>query len=284
MTDLHWNAVQRIDKAYLEEHLQTISWEGVKAICIDEVSYKKRHKYLTIISDLNSGEILEIVKTRRYKPVAEVIKKIPLKSRRKVRWVSTDMWKAYLKVAAKLFPNAEVVLDKFHLVRHLNEAVDQVRKEEQNKLEKSESKYLKNSRWLFLYGQEKLDKEQIQKLEEITRQNARLYEAYLLKERFRSVINQLKGRDGKIEMARWIKLARTCQLKPIWDFAKMILRHYRKIVNYFHHPISSGLAEGLNNLIATVKKKAYGYRNMEYFKLKIRQQNLKPILLTHNNV
>lgn len=210
-------------------------------------------------------------------------KKIKRCTRAKIKWVSVDLCKPYLKVVRNYFPEARVVLDKFHLMGQLNQAIDTIRKDEQMILEGNGRRTLKNSRWLFLYGQENLNESQIQRLHNNMEDNHRLYQAYLLKEEFRSIMNGLTGKDGQRSVNRWVETVMITTLDPVKKFARLIKRHFQKILNYFEHPIASGLAEGLNNLIATVNKKAYGYRNMKYFNLKILQQNQKYQLLTHTN-
>jgi transposase len=284
MTGLHWNSVQRIDQQYLETHLNHSKWEDIKTLCIDEVSYKKHHHYLTIISDCETGQIIEIIEGRSYQNVAKVLKKIKRKARLKIKWVSVDLWKPYLKIIHQYFPNAQIVLDKFHLIGQLNKAIDTIRKDEQMTQEGEGRRILKNSRWLFLYGQENLNESQSQRLNTITNLNQNLYQAYLLKEEFRSIMNELRESEGRTAIIQWIESVMATNLEPLKKFARLIKRHLQKLLNYFVHPIASGLAEGLNNLIATVKKKAYGYRNMKYFKLKILQQNQKQLLLTHTNL
>jgi len=269
LTGLHWDVVQRLDQRFLEEHLVRSNWENVETLCIDEVSYKKRHHYFTIISDYATGQIIEIIEGRAYQNVAKVLKKIKRRVRLKIKWVSVDLWKPYLKIVRQYFPKAKIVLDKFHLIGQLNKAIDIIRKDEQMVQEGNGRRILKNSRWLFLYGQENLSEPQIQRLHTITDLNRNLYQAYLLKEEFRSIMNELNGENGQNAINRWIETVMVTTLDPLKKFARLIKRHLLQILNYFINPIASGLAEGLNNLIATVKKKAYGYRNMEYFKLKI---------------
>jgi len=283
LTGLHWDVVQRLDQRFLEEHLVRSNWENVETLCIDEVSYKKRHHYFTIISDYATGQIIEIIEGRAYQNVAKVLKKIKRRVRLKIKWVSVDLWKPYLKIVRQYFPKAKIVLDKFHLIGQLNKAIDIIRKDEQMVQEGNGRRILKNSRWLFLYGQENLSEPQIQRLHTITDLNRNLYQAYLLKEEFRSIMNELNGENGQNAINRWIETVMVTTLDPLKKFARLIKRHLLQILNYFINPIASGLAEGLNNLIATVKKKAYGYRNMEYFKLKILQQNQKYQLFTHTN-
>jgi len=283
LTGLNWDVVQRLDKRFLEEHLVRSNWDNIETICIDEVSYKKHYHYFTIISNYTTGQIIDIIEWRSYEKVARVLKKVKRHLRKKIKWVSIDMWKPYLKIARQYFPLAQIVLDKFHLFGQLNKTIDTIRKDEQMVQEGNGRRILKNSCWLFLYGQENLKESQIKRLTQITELNQNLYQAYLLNEEFRSILNSLTGQEGQQALIRWIETVMLTALDPLKRFARMVKRHLPKFMNYFIHPIASGLAERLNNLIATVRKKAYGYRNIEYFKLKILQQNQKYRLLTHTN-
>lgn len=284
LTGLHWNSVQRIDQNYLETHMNRPNWESIQTLCIDEVSSKKHHHYFTIISDYETGQIVEIIEGRAYQNIAKVLKKIKRQIRLKVKWVSVDLWKPYLKIVRQYFPVAKIVIDKFHLIKQINKAIDTIRKDEQMLYEGKGRRILKNSRWLFLYGYENLKSSQINRLQQIFELNQNLYKAYLLKEEFRSIMNELSETEGPPAIIRWLDTVMATNLDPLKHFARLVKRHLTKILNYFLNPIASGLAEGLNNLIATVKKKAYGYRNLEYFKLKIFQQNQKYQLITHTNV
>ena len=194
--------------------------------------------------------------------------------RNQISLVTMDMWKAYRKAVRKWLPFAVIVYDKFHIIRHLNRAIDKVRISEQNRLEKDGCHVLKKSRWLLITNRASLPREQKDRLNNVCRENQIIYQSYLLKERFRYIMNYLSGRIGKIRLALWIKDVTDSGIKPLIRFSKMLLRWYKGIVSYFHHKVTTSLAEGLNNVIGTVIKKAYGYRDLEYLKLKIMQQQL----------
>ena len=241
LTGLNWDVVQRLDQRYLEKHLVRSQWDKVDTICIDEVSYKKRHHYFTIISDYATGQIIEIIEGRSYRKVASVLKKIKRRLRLKIKWFSVDLWKPYLKIVHQYFPNAKIVLDKFHLIGQLNEAIDTIRKDEQMAQEKEDHRILKNSRWLFLYGNENLKLAQLDRLQQILELNQNLYTAYLLKEEFRSIMNELSKSHGSQSIVRWIETVMATNLDPLKKFARLVKRHMQKLLNYFPNPIASGL-------------------------------------------
>ncbi len=241
LTGLNWDVVQRLDQRYLEKHLVRSQWDKVDTICIDEVSYKKRHHYFTIISDYATGQIIEIIEGRSYRKVASVLKKIKRRLRLKIKWFSVDLWKPYLKIVHQYFPNAKIVLDKFHLIGQLNKAIDTIRKDEQMAQEKEDHRILKNSRWLFLYGNENLKLAQLDRLQQILELNQNLYTAYLLKEEFRSIMNELSESHGSQSIVRWIETVMATNLDPLKKFARLVKRHMQKLLNYFPNPIASGL-------------------------------------------
>lgn len=182
LTGLPWTTVQRIDQAYLEAHLPEPAWETVTALCIDEVAYRKRHKYFTILSSSPDGQILAIIKGRAYRPIARVLKRVPKRYRRKVRWGSTDLWKAYLTSIRRYFSQAEGIADTLHLMRHLNHSLAAIRRGEQRWLAAEGKRTLHNKRGLLLKGQECLSETQQQHLRVLMEENQWLYQAYLLKE------------------------------------------------------------------------------------------------------
>ena len=274
LTGLHWETVREIDKRYIKANMKEIDWGKVKEISIDEVSYRKRHKYFTIISDRSTRRIIKIIKSRKSKAISLFFKSLDKNVRSQIVLVTMDMWRAYRKAVRKWLPHAVIVYDKFHIISHLNRAIDKVRIAEQKRLQKEGYLILKRSRWLLITNRNSLLKEQKDRLNSLCKENDSIYRCYLLKERFRYIMNNLSGRHGKVRLANWIKDVRESGIKPLVNFVKMLLRWYRGIVSYFYYPVTNSLAEGLNNVIGTVIKKAYGYRDLEYLKLKIMQQQL----------
>ena len=274
MTGLHWESVRDIDKKYIESRLGQTDWDKVIEISIDEVSYKKRHKYFTIISNRVTSRILSIIHGRKCKDISRFFKSLGRKICNQIVLVTMDMWKAYKKAVRGWLANAVIVYDKFHIIGHLNRSIDKVRISEQNRLAKEGYLVLKKSRWLLITNRTSLSREQKDRLNMLCKENEIIYRCYLLKERFRYIMNHLYGRIGKIRLALWIKDVMDSGIKSLVRFTKMLLRWYEGIVSYFRFRVTNSLAEGLNNVIGTVIKKAYGYRDLEYLKLKIMQQQL----------
>jgi len=203
------------------------------------------------------------------------------------------MWEAYRKSVKEWLPNAEVVSDKFHVIEHLNKALDEVRKNEARRLDKDDRKILKRKRWVLLKGAENLSPEQQGTLRELMGANENLQKAYLLKEEFRDFYRTdfkwhwRRGLFKRIaELARnylrgWVKRAKESLLRPLVKFCGMVQRHEEGILRYFVKRVTGGISEGMNNKIKVVKRRAYGfkvvkrraygYRDPAYFILKIHQ-------------
>ena len=280
---LSWDTVKSIDKELIEQRLAKRNLKGIKQLGIDEVAMAKRHRYLTVVTDLQARKVVWVGEGRKSQNLARFFKALPETTRRRIEVVAIDMWKAYRKSVEEWLPNAEIVFDKFHVVAHLGKALDEVRKSEARRLDKDDSKILKRKRWVLLKGAENLSPEQQETLKDLMDANENLQKAYLLKEEFRDFYRadfQWHWRRGlfkKIaELARnalrgWVRRARESLLAPFVKFCRMVERHEEGILRYFVKRVTSGLSEGMNNKIKVVKRRAYGYRDPGYFILKIYQ-------------
>lgn len=282
MYGLNWNTARNIDYEYLKKQIDMVALVAPTRIGVDEVSYHKGHKYMTIVTDQDLHHIVFVTKGRKSSNLNEFFEnRIDPVAKKRLEAASIDMWDPYEKSLRKHAPHAVVVYDKFHISRMLNNCVDQVRRQEQTGLEKEGRLFLKHKRFLFLKGQENLKPDQQQTLQEILEQNKSLQTAYLLKEQFRHLytIEPLPDETPDMLFRRafqflvgWLQRAINSKLKPFLAFVKRIKKRWQGVLNYFLYPISNGLSEGLNNKIASLQKRAYGYRNLEYFMLKIYQQ------------
>jgi transposase len=280
---LSWDTVKSIDKELIEHRLAKRNLKGLKQLSIDEVAMAKRHKYLTVVTDLQARKVVWVGEGRKSRNLARFFKALPETTRGRIEVVAIDMWKAYRKSVEKWLPNAEVVFDKFHVVAHLSKALDEVRKNEARRLDKDDSKILKRKRWVLLKGAENLSPEQQGTLKDLMDANENLQKAYLLKEEFRDFYRTdfkwhwRRGLFKRIaELARnalmgWVKRAKESLLAPFVKFCRMVERHEEGILRYFVKRVTSGLSEGMNNKIKVVKRRAYGYRDPGYFILKIYQ-------------
>ena len=280
---LSWDTVKSIDRELIEHRLAKRNLKGIKQLGIDEVAMAKRHRYLTVVSDLRARKVIWVGEGRKSRSLARFFKALPETTRRRIEVVAIDMWKAYRKSVEKWLPNAEVVFDKFHVVAHLGKALDEVRKNEARRLDKDDRKILKRKRWVLLKGAENLTPTQQGTLKDLMDANKNLQKAYLLKEEFRDFYRTdfkwhwQRGLFKRIaELARnalrgWVKRAKESLLAPFVKFCRMVERHEEGILRYFVKRVTSGLSEGMNNKIKVIKRRAYGYRDPGYFILKIYQ-------------
>lgn len=282
LVGIHWNTARDIDYERLKRKIEKIDYVAPNCIGVDEVAYSKGHKYFTIVTDQDSKKIIYVTKGRKTENLEKFFEERidPLASK-SLEAASIDMWDPYEKAIRKHAKNAIVVYDKFHIFRKLNECVDEVRRKEKSILESQGKKLLKHDRFLLLKGQENLTAKEQQSLEEILKQNEPLNKAYLLKEEFRRLYEiEISSGEKPHEtyqkafqvMVGWLKKVSESKLSSYEKFAKMVKKRWSGMLNYYIYPISNGLSESLNNKIASLRKRAYGYRNMEYFTLKIYQQ------------
>jgi transposase len=203
--------------------------------------------------------------------------KVPLKdfwlklraSKAKVVAAACDMSAAYWSAVQEHLPDAALVFDRFHIVKLANDAIDEVRRGIQRTLELTGRKAIKGKRYLLLLGRENLTPEQQPSLEEALEWNEPLSLAYYLKEELRELWNQPSHAEAASYLQAWACKALRVELQPIRRLAKTMLMHAKSILNYFHHPITSGKMEGINNKIGRLTRVAYGYRDTEFLYLKI---------------
>lgn len=240
---------------------------------VDEIAYKRRHNYATVISDYDEGKVIWLERGRSIESLETGYDTIK-RSLDNVELVAMDFWRAFEKVTKNKLPNAEIVYDRFHLSRLLNRAIEAERRSYQSSLSDEERKRMKkHTRWLLLKRESNLTETNRTHLEQLKSANERLYELYLLKESFLSIFTK----ENSLSMARdaifsWIREIMSLDFDALKRFAKSILSRIRNILSWFKNPISNAKAEGINNVIRTLLKRSYGYKNFEYFRLKVLQK------------
>ena len=280
--NLSWATVRDVDLRILRERLSKQSLDRITWIGVDEVAHEKRHKYLTVVTDLKRRKVVRIYEGRKSKSLTAFFKEIGTQGCARIRCVVIDMWKPYRSAIRRHLRNALVIVDKFHVIKKVHEALDQVRKEEQSRLPKEERSVMKGSRWLLLQTlQTTQKKDRVPSLLNLLQLNAPLLKAYILKEEFREwyslkPVPQETIADFfervKEHLRKWYRHVHESLLEPFEGVVQTIKNWRRPILNHFLTGLSNGLSEGLNNVIKTIKKRAYGYRNKEYFILKIYQK------------
>lgn len=265
---ISWNVIKNVHKNKLKTLYKKIQLEDLEYITVDEFSIHTGHEYMTVFTDLKTGRIIHAVEGRTLEDVAPFFEKLA-KSCPKLKAIAMDMSKSYYPAAQKFLPNVPVVFDHFHVTAIINKAVDEVRKDQQDSLNVYEAKVLKGSRFLLLKNYDNLDLKNQSRLQELLAVNEPLYLAHSLKEQFSLFWSKGSVDEAKDFLLKWSLDALATGLKPLKRVVKTLCKHSEGLLNYFKHRITNAKAEGINNKIKTLKRQAYGFRDIEYFKLRL---------------
>lgn len=266
-----WDVIKDIQKRYLKQRFKRIRLKGLKQIAIDEIAIGKGHRYLTVVLDLESGAVVFIGQGKGADALTPFWRKLRASGAR-IEAVASDMSAAYLLAIAEHLPDAVHVLDRFHVMKLFNDKLSSLRRDLQRQAETKERKQtIKGTRWLLLKNPDKLDEDrnEHQRLAEALRLNEPLARAYYLKEDLRRFWAQPGRRAAERFLDGWIARAEASGVAMLKKFANTLRLHRRRLLNWYHSPISTGPLEGTNNKIQTMKRQAYGYRDAEFFRLKI---------------
>ena len=239
-------------------------------ISIDEFKGNTNdEKYQCIITDPVNRIVLDILPKRYESYLTQYFRSFPIEQRCKVQGFVSDMWKPFVNISSVWFKNATPVIDKYHWIRQIIWAFENVRKEEQKKFSKTHRRYFKKSRKLLLKRFEELTDEQKQQVNIMLYTSPTLSTAHFYKEDFLKILD-CKDRDSaKSAMADWINSALDCGIPQSQKCAKTMLNWLTGILNSFSLPITNGFTEGCNNKIKVLKRNAYGYRNFNRFRNRI---------------
>ena len=268
---LDWHTVKELDKQYMRAQLAKAGTPGPTVIGIDEVSIRKGHDYRIVVSDLiRLRPIWFGGQDRSEASMAQFYQWLGNKSGR-IRLAVMDMWKPFRNATNAAAPQAAILFDKFHIMRHLGEALDQVRKREYARLSGKDRRYIKGQKYTLLSRHENLTLQGRQALKTLLRANKRLNTAYLLKESFGQLWSYEREGWARRFFENWRAALKWQRLKPYEKFADMIDRHWDGIAAYCkpENKVSLGFVEGLNNKIRVIQRRAYGLRDEEYLRLKI---------------
>ena len=245
---------------------------GPKAIGIDEISIRKGHTYRIVVSDLlRRRPIWFGGEDRSEKSMAMFYQQLGEKKSRRIRLAVMDMWKPFRNMTNEHAPQAAILFDKFHVMRHLGEALDKVRKAEYARLSGRDRSFIKGQKYTLLSHRENLTPAGRQNLKKLLAANKRLNTAYLLKESFGQLWDYEREGWARRFFDNWRASLKWQRLEPYEKFAEMIERHWDGIAAYCkpENKVSLGFVEGLNNKIRVIQRRAYGLRDEEYLRLKI---------------
>jgi transposase len=266
-----WDIIKGIQASSLRKRFGRPRLSKLKQIAIDEIAIGKGHHYLTVVLDLLSGAVVFVGEGKgvdALKPFWKALRN----SRARLRAVATDMSKAYIRSVRENAGKAVHVFDHFHVIKLFNDKLSALRRELYREATSDrERKVLKGTRWLLLKNPENLDSDrnERQRLEQALKLNEPLTLAYYLKEDLRQIWSQANKRTARRVLRDWIARARASGVRMLIQFAATMEEHAEGILAYYEYPISTGPLEGTNTKIQAMKRQAYGYRDVEFFKLKI---------------
>lgn len=276
---LQWKTVKNIDQAYLSKRAKQFSFRKLRYISIDEIAIKKGHKYMTIFTDISTGQIIHAVKGRNEEALRPFLKMLAKKAKR-LRGIGIDMSAAYASSVKQHLPSVAIIFDRFHVTKLLNTTIDNIRRSEAVKCQDEGRRVLKGQRFLLLRNFIDLDDEQKSSLQHLLEINKSLAIAHSMKEQFRLFWECKTKTEGIRFLCWWIIQAIESGVSQLAKTARTLLHHAEGLVSYFEHKIDNGKAEGINNKIKVLKRQAYGFRDEEYFKLRLYNLHKKKCELT----
>ena len=243
----------------------------VARLGVDEKAIAKRHRYLTIVADLEQSRVLYLADDRTQESLDGFWPTLTPAQRDGITAVAMDMWEPYVQSTRAHLPGAEgkIVFDKFHVVKHLHDAVDHVRRGEHRALRRVGDDRLTGSKYLWLRRPEAMTEDQRAAFRALQREDLKVGRAWVLKERFRTFWEYRYPKAAQTFFSRWYWRATHSRLKPMVAVAKLIQRHLPNLLTYLRHHLTNAGLEGVNAVIQWVKKTARGFRNAEHFKTAI---------------
>jgi transposase len=269
---LDWKTVKDLEVQYMREQLRRAGTPAPTVIGIDEISIRKGHTYRIVVSDLLRRRPIWFGGTDRSEASLDLFYAwLGAKKCRKIRLAVMDMWKAFRNSTRRAAPQAGILYDKFHVLKHLSEALDQVRKSEYARLAGDDRRFIKGQKYTLLSHAANLSTEGRQSLKLLLAANKRLNTAYVLKESFGQLWDYQREGWARRFFDHWRASLKWQRLKPYEKFAQMIENHWSGIALYCHpeNKVALGFVEGFNNKIRVLQRRAYGLRDEEYLRLKI---------------
>ena len=263
-----WDLVKDIHKEHLQSQYKTPPLKDLKYLGIDEFSIRKGHSYMSIFVDLESGRILHAVEGKGGKDITPFLQVLRKKACR-LEAVAMDMSTSFISAVEEYLPHVALVFDRYHVSALMNKAIEDIRREQQSQLDEEGKKALKGTRFLLLKNYETLNKEKQSRLAQLLEANAPLLTIHTMKEQLREFWEKDSMEQAIPFLHAWCTDAQNSGVKELKKIAATLMRHSHGLLNYYFHRISCGIVEGINNKIKTLKRQAYGFRDMTYFKLRL---------------
>ena len=260
---ISWRTVAAIvARVVASEVRPRLRLDGLKRIGIDEISYRRGQRYLTLVVDHQSGRVVWVGEGHSGETLAAFFDELGAERTASLEAISVDMWSAYLKALRERAPQAAVCIDPFHVVQLANQAVDQVRKQEWRRLQKTSPRvrWAQPTRWAVLKRPERLSARQADTLALLQRENERLYQAYLLKEQLRTLY-QVAPADAETLLDDWLETAATSGLAPFCRLARTLRKHRDGVLNAVELGLSNSRVEALNAKVRLINHRSFGFHS-----------------------
>jgi len=260
LTGISWVTVGKIAERVVAEKLDPERLKGLRRIAVDEISFRKRHRYITVVTDHDSGDVIWVAEGKSSEVLKSFFSEIGPEVCEAIEIVTIDMSAAYRKAILESLPNAQIVYDHFHIAKLANEALNEVRRELVRKAaDKEKAAEFKGTMWPLLHRTENATEKHLEVINRL-RPTEPLGRGYLLKE---SLLDTLRGihEDSRDAMSRWLGWAARSKLKPFVKLGRTIRKHLDGVLAVISERISNGLAEGTNNKIRLLSHRAYGFHS-----------------------
>lgn len=269
LTGLDWHQAQGIMSRAVERGLKRRKLEQIDFVGLDEKSFRRGQDYISVMTDLVAQRVLEVQPGRDTVAVLKLWDLLPEDTRQQVQAAAMDFGAAYAAATRQAVPQALIVYDKFHVSQMLSKAVDTVRRQEHKILMGQGDETLKGSRYVWLRGLEKMSDEEFLNFQQLVELSLKTSRAWEHKELFAAFWEQRTAAEGARFFARWLKRVMSSRLEPVKKAARTLKTHIQGLLNYFTHPITNALTEGLNSRIQLLKASARGFRNFENYRIRI---------------
>jgi len=268
---ISWDVIKDIQSRYLKRRFSKPRLKKLRLIAIDEIAVAKGHRYLTIVLDLETGAVIFVGSGKEAASLEPFWARL-LRSGAKIEAVAMDMSKAYISAVSEHLPGAQIVFDRFHIVKLYNDRLSEFRSDLYREAEDVLKKQvLKGTKWLLLKNPENLDgkRKERERLDEALSLNRSLAVAYYMKEDLRQIWERKDKSSAEKFLEDWAARASASGIQFLQKLAKTLLGYRSGVLAWYDYPISTGPLEGVNNKINTMKRQSYGFRDMAFFKLKI---------------
>ena len=266
---LDWHTVNDIIDRAVQRGMTRREAQPVRHVGLDEKSFARHHHYASVLTDIGGARVLDVVRDRTLQAAQELLGTLTPEQRQGVRAAVIDMWPGYMSAIGSMLGQADIVHDKFHVSKYLNEAVDKVRRSEHKKLRAQGESALTGTKYHWLRTIPDKRSAQAVEFRHLYQANFKTSRAWALKESFAAFWDYRYAASAANYFDSWATRTMRSRLEPMKDVAKMLRRHRRGLLNYAKHRLTNAAAEGFNSILQSIKANARGFRNFANFRIRI---------------